>query len=84
MKKICKNCGKEYEVKSVTQLYCSKKCGNEYRKTHDINEHFKSITFYCKNCGKKVKTKGNVSDRRKVFCSEACERKYYKHIKGKY
>ncbi len=84
MSKICLNCGCKFEEKSVLQLYCCSKCGKEYRKTHDINENYKKRTFICKNCGCKVTTKGNVSDKRRIFCSKDCEKQYYKHKKGKY
>lgn len=38
----------------------------------------------CLNCGCKVTTKGNATDKRRVFCSKDCEKQYYKHKKGKY
>lgn len=32
MKKMCLNCGKEYETKASNAMYCSKFCGREFRK----------------------------------------------------
>lgn len=34
--------------------------------------------FYCRDCGKKVRTDGKL-DRRTTFCSASCEKKFWRH-----
>lgn len=72
----CPNCGKEFTMQTVVQKYCSTRCGNQYRRHHKIV--YPVITFDCANCGKKVVTDG-VMDKRTRFCSQECEKKYWKH-----
>jgi len=66
IKKICKNCGKEFYIqpcRKKTAKYCSKKC---YAKAQE-NHIFKN----CKKCGKKFKVWKSEA-KRKVFCSRNC------------
>jgi hypothetical protein len=74
----CLNCNEEFTPLSVTQMYCCRKCGDTYRRTHDIKALHPSITFSCSCCGKTVVTEEG-KDMRTRFCSETCEKKYWKH-----
>ena len=73
----CLECGKEFVERTVIQKYCSKKCGDIFRKTHKILSP--SITFRCAKCGKLVVTEDGTSDKRSRFCSAVCEKKYWRH-----
>lgn len=72
----CLNCGIEFIQLSVTQKYCCKKCGREYRKNHCVA--CPAITFNCSYCGKLVVTDGE-KDKRTRFCCSTCEKKFWKH-----
>lgn len=74
---ICPECGKPFQQKTVTQKYCSKKCGNRYRKKHGVE--WVSITFRCAKCGRRVETDPKARDMRTRFCSAECEKKYWRH-----
>ncbi len=76
---ICPNCKNEFAPLSVVQKYCCRKCGEEYRKKHSVDEEYPSITFRCSNCGRLVVTEGGTKDKRTRFCSESCEKKFWKH-----
>lgn len=79
---ICLNCGKPMEIRTVVQLYCSKKCREEYYRSKDrkvTEANWPSITFACAKCGTVVTTRPDIRDRRTRFCSAACEKKYYRH-----
>ena len=73
----CPQCNTEFTPLSVTQIYCSSKCGNKYRKNHKAISP--SITFDCAFCGKTVVTEDGTGDRRTRFCSAVCEKKYWRH-----
>lgn len=64
---VCKNCGKEFEVKPSEfkrgKKYCSLECRSEY-----INKN-QRITKICKICNKEFKT---VVSRPSRFCSQEC------------
>ncbi len=75
----CRNCGKEFFEKTVMQKYCSVKCQQIYRRTHDLNAESPAITFSCAKCGKVVTTEPGTGDRRMRFCSAVCEKKYWRH-----
>ena len=70
MKKICINCGKEYETKSKKSKYCSERCKGEFRYNN------KKIHLHtCKNCGKEF-----LNNRLDVeFCSKSCATKYQRN-----
>ena len=48
-----------------------------YRNTRSFNRP--GYEFYCRFCGKKCVVDPNTGDHRTVFCSESCEKKYWKH-----
>lgn len=78
----CLNCGKPMEMRTVVQLYCSKRCQMEYYRTHKreaIDARWPSITFNCAKCGRTVTTEPGSDDRRTKFCSPECEKKYWRH-----
>lgn len=75
----CLNCNEEFIPLSVNQLYCCTKCGVKYRKSHDTSYLYPSIEFNCTMCGKKVVTEEGLKDKRTRFCSNECEKKYWKH-----
>ena len=77
MKTICPWCRRSFEPK-LNQIYCSKKCGNKYRKTYGHGVGYSSITFACSVCGRTVVTEP-PKDKRSRFCSVECEKKYWKH-----
>ena len=74
----CPNCNNEFSPLSVNQLYCSARCGEIYRRKHPTATRFPSISFNCSFCGKAVVTDGKM-DKRTRFCSEKCEKKYWRH-----
>lgn len=83
--KVCKNCGKIYELQysTSTSEYCSKSCYWEYRRMHKdefeyINE--KRVkdsheTRICEMCGKEFITYKKTTQR---FCSSKCGALYTK------
>lgn len=40
---------------------------------------YPSITFNCAKCGRTVVTEEGSGDKRTRFCSESCERAYWRH-----
>lgn len=79
---ICLNCGKPMEMRTVVQLYCSKKCREEYYRSKDrkvTEANWPSVTFACAKCGTVVTTRPEIRDRRTRFCSAACEKAYFRH-----
>lgn len=42
MKKICKNCGKEFNAKKSRLVCCCSECGNEYKKSEEYKEKIKT------------------------------------------
>lgn len=74
----CLHCGKSFTPGTVIQKYCSASCGNKYRRVHTISEAWPSITFNCAHCGRTVVTEAG-KDRRTRFCSQSCEKKYWRH-----
>lgn len=75
----CLYCGEEFTPATVVQKYCSKSCGNRFRRRHDMGKYYPSITFECAMCGRTVVTDGTTKDKRFRFCSKECEKKYWKH-----
>lgn len=76
----CPECGKEFAPLTVVQKYCSTACGARYRRKHEGEVRYPSITFTCANykCGRLVVTDGK-KDKRTRFCCAECEKKYWKH-----
>lgn len=84
IKKICKNCGKEYEqVQYLNSDFCSMKCYWEYRNNN--KESFKYVgekrkeesheIRKCEMCGNEFST---YKKTKKRFCSDECRKKYSK------
>lgn len=78
----CLNCEQEFVENTVTQKYCCKKCKNQYYNKTTKEERIKnypSIIFKCAKCDKIVETDSSQKiDMRTKFCSEYCEKKYWK------
>ncbi|MGN1037529.1 MAG: hypothetical protein ACI4PX_07125, partial [Ruminococcus sp.] len=77
---VCPECKKEFEPKSVNQIYCSSLCGERYRRKHPeyIRTGNTVLKFQCAYCGKTVVTDGK-GDKRTRFCCQSCEKKYWRH-----
>lgn len=74
----CLNCDADFIPLSVTQKYCCEKCGNEYRRKNKGKIFYPSITFTCAKCKRTVTTEEGSGDKRTRFCSQSCEKKYWK------
>ena len=83
----CAVCGKEFTPTRVTQRYCGYTC-RRYANHHGINDNRVEGPLYapvireftCLRCGKHVRvTDGR--DCRTKFCSQHCEKLYWKHSK---
>lgn len=74
----CLNCEKEFAPMSANQIYCSAGCGRKYRRKHPERLNFPAVFFKCANCGMAVVTDGK-HDKRTRFCSQECNRKYWRH-----
>lgn len=74
----CAQCDKEFEPAVPYQKYCSAECRQVYYRTHDDLPEREPFEFFCKHCGKYIVT-ATHGDRRSVFCSRKCEKKYWKH-----
>ncbi len=81
----CAVCGKKFTPIHITQRYCSCTC-RRYANHHGINDkrvedslHAPVIReFTCLRCGKRVRVT-NSRDCRTKFCSQHCEKLYWKH-----
>lgn len=83
--KCCAVCGKEFTPVRNIQRYCSSTC-RRYALHHGINDnrveepaYMPTIReFTCLRCGKRVRIT-NSRDCRTKFCSQHCEKLYWKH-----
>ena len=75
---ICVECGKDFPQLAINQIYCCARCGEKYRRKNPALTRYPSISFNCSFCGKAVVTDGK-NDKRTRFCSEKCEKKYWRH-----
>lgn len=82
--KTCKNCGKPFRTKTSRQCFCCADCREEFYKKKG-NRHEEPAPgvpiireFVCKNCGYHVRV-ADAADHRTVFCSQQCEKDYWKH-----
>lgn len=73
----CRICGRPYERKTVTQRYCSRRC-RQKACDRGLTQR-ESIVFQCAKCGKTVVTESERRDMRTRFCSQVCEKKYWRH-----
>ena len=81
----CKTCGKEFEPKQNTQVYCSDKCRNrgtylrhlamkdKLAETEFVKFPQKTRTGYCANCRRRFE-KYFPGER---FCSDQCRLEYF-------
>ena len=81
---VCPVCGRAFELRGANHVYCTKSCEKKayYRGTN--NEMTSAAlstrvprTLNCAKCGKEV-TVRDPCDQRTRFCSERCERLYWK------
>lgn len=81
----CAVCGKEFIPTRSTQRYCSSTC-RRYAIHHGINDNRVEESTYvlaireftCLRCGKRVRVT-DPRDCRTKFCSQHCEKLYWKH-----
>ena len=72
MKKICPNCGAEFETECKQQKFCSHKCAQNYHnKLRFKNHHYHRK---CKLCGAEFETEY----KHKIFCSYQCTHLYHR------
>ena len=81
----CSCCGKvlivtNYKIKNNKEIFCSRKCYGEWRKTHCTGENnvsFNSIIIKCDCCGKEFLTCPSKTKHGKHhFCSISCKGKW--------
>lgn len=82
MKKICPQCGNEFEVQNPTKIYCSPRCRDLAMYSRDESFYTYApertnplYTFECAECGKEVKVYSRY-DKRIKFCCGICADKY--------
>lgn len=78
-KNCCPECKEEFTPMTVVQIYCSRQCGERYRRRNKGKIKYPSVTFACSQCGKTVVTEEGSKDKRTRFCSASCEKKYWRH-----
>ena len=70
----CKCCGKEFESRSSSAMYCSPNCRSKFYRQEAAKERSREIA--CENCGKSfTTTRSDVK-----FCCDEC--RYEGHLKG--
>ncbi len=74
----CKVCGEEFIPHHPLQKYCSSYCKNKAKRVLDMKEEWPARIFDCAQCGQRVVTEPGTGDRRTRFCSEECQRKFYR------
>lgn len=83
----CVICGKEFTPRRSIQKYCSAEC-RRYANRHGVNDIRAAAPatapvireFRCLKCGTIVRVRDH-SDGRMKFCSQHCEKLYWKHSK---
>lgn len=77
---ICKN---DFVPKVYYAIYCSNKCGQwawrHLSKEERSKFHRPLPDFDCRYCGKHVYVDAQNGDKRTVFCSHECEKKWWRH-----
>lgn len=82
--------GKRFEYNKNTHRNTTKKDLIEYLlaqySSEELDELFPQLeqgyysrTFECRQCGKSITTADTFKDKRQVFCSASCEKKYWRH-----
>lgn len=87
IKRICENCGKEFEIyesslksSNSSGKFCCRKCYNLYLKTlvGTKNKHYTSVEVKCANCGKLInKTPSKIKQYKNMFCSYKCKYEFH-------
>lgn len=83
--RICDECGKKFLQVTPDQHFCSRACHVAfYRykgKHHDEAAPGEEVlhSFECRTCGKQVNVV-DKTDRRTVFCTQACEKKWWRDV----
>lgn len=73
----CPMCGAAFRKKAVNQIYCSSRCGTMYRSRNGAMPT-ESREFWCMECYSHIVVTDR-KDKRTVFCSASCEKKFWKH-----
>lgn len=80
-KMICPICRKDFVSSVPFRIYCSRECyvfaRDHLSKEERLSFRRKLPKFNCRFCGKSVVPGEN--DRRFVFCSRECEKKWWRH-----
>lgn len=80
---VCVVCGKKFTKKNSRQKYCSSEC-SRYAVRHNRTKHEENPggevirTFLCRRCKTEVIVT-DPQDKRLKFCSQRCEKLYWKH-----
>lgn len=75
----CKQCGDRFDAKTK-RGHCSSECAKV--KHHEkLENNYNAVSFSCKECGQAVKT--SYRDRRTIYCSVACSKRYRRRISRK-
>lgn len=78
MKKICKQCAKEFKIpkyRGKTAKFCSTQCSIKWRKRNKI----KKIKQICENCGKEFERYlSEIKQGKGKFCSNKCRNESFK------
>lgn len=80
---ICPYCQKAFIKTKHGQKFCSSNCCRKYNKVFDkvypsTGEVLRK--FICKACGSLVLVR-DKGDKRKIFCSVTCSRRWFRHPK---
>lgn len=83
MKRACPVCGSQFDAYNLSHIYCSRKCACHAR-YKGLNKQYRKAAFIprefeCSCCGHTV-TVDDPKDKRERFCSQACERKYWRDV----
>lgn len=83
IKRICKQCGKEFEVfKSKIDVgegnFCSRKCSATYNQPKgETNPNYNRVVVNCRYCGKEILAKlHQLKNKNGNFCSKDCAYKW--------
>lgn len=71
----CKNCGENFETKYTKQVFCSKKCKEQYRAKHSARRKLWKLFYYIKN-----RDKIREHDRKNYLANEKKYRLYSKRF----